>query len=346
MSKTRQLLHGDLTYSHAKAKEINILHQLSYPGQQTQFFALLQNKCSWIRVIVAHHRNLPSINACQKRQSGNRGLVHFPLPHRIGENFRRGNRNKKIRCEAGTYAWFGMATGETFTRTENLPVLTRCIQDLHHRVLFFLGRPSPSIYPLSMLSSTWSLKREDVKIPLHRIGSFIINNNRFICFKNRLLSLGIQDLENKRILTDISQDYIRLRYQLNAINNLVNYIYQISSFTTIRVIFLLFFNRNYRRGPFIFSLTDLYPSNIFVDKNWNITALTKKEGSCFSIYKDSFSVSLQLLYIMSVVWYKGTFWYNLALSSPTGRFAIFDKELQPRFIDKYTDHDAFYEIIP
>ncbi|KAB8261743.1 hypothetical protein BDV32DRAFT_157773 [Aspergillus pseudonomiae] len=324
MSKTRQLLHGDLTYSHAKAKEINILHQLSYPGQQTQFFALLQNKCSWIRVIVAHHRNLPSINACQKRQSGNRGLVHFPLPHRIGENFRRGNRNKKIRCEAGTYAWFGMATGETFTRTENLPVLTRCIQDLHHRVLFFLGRPSPSIYPLSMLSSTWSLKREDVKIPLHRIGSFIINNNRFIY------------LENKRILTDISQDYMystvdfyiidilslnnsRLRYQLNAINNLVNYIYQISSFTTIR-------------------LTRMAVDRIISSKYNNIrlefmSALTKKEGSCFSIYKDSFSVSLQLLYIMSVV-------------CPTGRFAIFDKELQPRFIDKYTDHDAFYEIIP
>lgn len=129
MSKTRQLLHEELTYSHTKTKEINTLHQLSYPSQQAQFFTLLQSKCSWIRVIVAHHLNLPSIDACQvadvgewlhgsfnvcipvtilgwnqKQQSENRILVRFLLPYRIGENFRPRNRDKKVRCEAGTYA--------------------------------------------------------------------------------------------------------------------------------------------------------------------------------------------------------------------------------------------------
>lgn len=153
MPKTRRLLHEELTYSRAKSKEINVLHQLNYPSQQSQFFTLLQSKRSWIRVIVAHHLNLPSSNTCQvadvgewlhgsfnvcipvtilewnqKQQSGHRVLVRFPLPYRIGENFRPGNGDEKVRCEAGTYAWieencpdipiprlygFGMATGET-----------------------------------------------------------------------------------------------------------------------------------------------------------------------------------------------------------------------------------------
>ncbi|KAB8213342.1 hypothetical protein BDV33DRAFT_66606 [Aspergillus novoparasiticus] len=493
MPKTRQLLHEELTYSHAKSKETNILHQLKYPSQQSQFFTLLQSKRSWIRVIVAHHLNLPSSNACQvadvgewlhgsfnvcipvtilewnqKQQSGHRVLVRFPLPYRIGEDFRPGNGDEKVRCEAGTYAWieencpdipiprlygFGMATGETFTRTENLPILTRWIQHLRQRVLLLLGRPTPSRYirhqrrtevPKSgwpnvgyliieyieetkgkMLSSTWSLKRDDVKLrknffrdlsriylslsrtPLPRIGSFIIDNNGFICLQNRPLSLGIQDLENERIPTDMPRDYTystvdsyivdilslhdsRLLHQPNAINDLGDYIYQTSSLTTMRAISSSFFHRDLRRGPFIFSLTDLHPSNIFVDENWNITslvdlewacslpiemiqpphwltsmavdrivsseyntsrlefmsALTNEEGSRSPTCKDLFPISLKLSGIMSAAWDKGTFWYSLALSSPTGLFAIFYKELQPRFINKCPDHGSFHQIMP
>jgi hypothetical protein len=50
------------------------------------------------------------------------------LPYRVGEAFRPGNGDKKVRCEAGTYAWlqencadvpiprlygFALSTGET-----------------------------------------------------------------------------------------------------------------------------------------------------------------------------------------------------------------------------------------
>lgn len=276
-----------------------------------------------------------------------------------------------------------------------------------------------------MLSSTWSLKRNDVKLrknlfrdlsriylslsrtPLPRIGSFIIDNNGFICLQNRPLSLGIQDLENERIPTDMPRDYTystvdsyiadilslhdnRLRHQPNAINDLGDYIYQTSSLTTMRAISSSFFHRDLRRGPFIFSLTDLHPSNIFVDENWNITslvdlewacslpiemiqpphwltsmavdrivsseyntsrlefmsALTNEEGSRSPTCKDRFPISLKLSGIMSAAWDKGTFWYSLALSSPTGLFAIFDKELQPRFIKKCPDHGSFHQIMP
>jgi hypothetical protein len=153
MPKTRRLLREEITYSVAKDSEVNVLHRLSWPSQEAQFFSLLESKRSWIRGIVAHHLNLRSANACQvadvrewlhgsfnvcvpvtisewnqKQQVGDRVLVRFPLPYRIGENFRPGNGDEKVRCEAGTYAWleencpdipiprlygFELATGET-----------------------------------------------------------------------------------------------------------------------------------------------------------------------------------------------------------------------------------------
>lgn len=152
MPKTRRLLREEITYSVAKEKEVNILHQLSYPSQEAQFFALLKSKQSCIRAIVSHHLNLRSTSTCQvadveewlrgsynvyipvtivewnqKQPAGNRVLVRIPLPYRVGEDYRPGNGDEKVRCEAGTYAWleencpeipiprlygFAMSTGE------------------------------------------------------------------------------------------------------------------------------------------------------------------------------------------------------------------------------------------
>lgn len=64
----------------------------------------------------------------QKKQPGGRVLLRFPLPYRVGDAFRPGNGDEKIRCEAGAYAWlqencpdvpipqlygFSTSTGET-----------------------------------------------------------------------------------------------------------------------------------------------------------------------------------------------------------------------------------------
>lgn len=183
----------------------------------------------------------------------------------------------------------------------------------------------------------------------------------------------------------------RLPYQPNAINDLGDYIYQTARLTTMQAIFPSFFNRDLRRGPFIYSLTDLHQSNIFVDDNWHITSLVDLEWACalpiemvhppywltstavdrivsdehnevrsafmsalateeksyfsHSSNRDS-SAPLTLSRLMGVAWDRGTFWYSLALSSPTGLFTIFDKELQSRFINKCPDHDAFDQIMP
>lgn len=63
-----------------------------------------------------------------RQQPRKRVILRFPLPYRIGDDFRPGNGDEKIQCEAGTYAWlqqncpdipiprlygFALSTGET-----------------------------------------------------------------------------------------------------------------------------------------------------------------------------------------------------------------------------------------
>ncbi|KAG2001095.1 hypothetical protein GB937_010517 [Aspergillus fischeri] len=51
--------------------------------------------------------------------------------------------------------------------------------------------------------------------------------------------------------------------------------------------------------------------------------------------------SLQLSAIMEESWRVGTFWYTLALTSPTSLFTVFYKQIQPRFLKNYPEHDTF-----
>ncbi|OAT14135.1 hypothetical protein BDBG_09218 [Blastomyces gilchristii SLH14081] len=119
MPVIRRLLREEITYSSANEKEVNILHRLSYPSQESQFFALLHRRCNWVRAIIAHHLNLESPDECDvdvenwlhgsynkgKKRPGDRVMLRLPLPYHVGEAFRLGNADERVRCEAGTYAW-------------------------------------------------------------------------------------------------------------------------------------------------------------------------------------------------------------------------------------------------
>jgi hypothetical protein len=157
-----------------------------------------------------------------------------------------------------------------------------------------------------MLSNTWPEKQHDInlrtnffrdlsrillstsRIPLPQIGSFSIDSGGFLCLNNRPLSIEIQELENEKVSIDIPRDctyssvesYVadilcthdsRLRDQPNAVNNIQDCGYQMSALAAMRTITPLVFRRDFRRGPFVFTLTDLHQSNIFVDDNWHIT---------------------------------------------------------------------------
>ncbi|EKV04256.1 hypothetical protein PDIG_90130 [Penicillium digitatum PHI26] len=151
--RTRRLLREEITYSLAKEREVNILHQLGYFDQQCHFFSHLYARREWMKAIIAHHLGFRSTDMChiakmddwfrgsfnvcvpvtienwkERQQPGLRVILRFPLPYRVGEGFRPGNGDEKIRCEAGAYAWlqqncpdvpiarlygFAMSTGET-----------------------------------------------------------------------------------------------------------------------------------------------------------------------------------------------------------------------------------------
>jgi hypothetical protein len=167
----------------------------------------------------------------------------------------------------------------------------------------------------TMLSNTWIDSRYDIKLrtnlfrglsrillsisrhPLPRIGSFVINEKGFLVLANRPLSIQIQQLENKEIPTGINRGYTystinsyladvlafhdnRFRYQPNAVNNLGDCVFQLSSLSAMRTVSRSFFQRGFRRGPFVFSLTDIHQSNIFINADWNVTCLVDLEWAC------------------------------------------------------------------
>lgn len=146
----RRLLHEEITYSVAKEKDYNVLHELNYWNQRTQFFKHIQSHQQLLQKIVAYHLGVSSgichvaeprqwvhgsFNVCisididaTARHSGRRVMIRLPLPYKLGEDKHPGNIDEKIRCEAGTYVWlqencptipipklygFGMLTGQS-----------------------------------------------------------------------------------------------------------------------------------------------------------------------------------------------------------------------------------------
>ncbi|KAL5338015.1 hypothetical protein BJX70DRAFT_388886 [Aspergillus crustosus] len=185
---------------------------------------------------------------------------------------------------------FGLSTG--FTRLENLPVASRYISLFIRWCRSLLNFTTPSCYVGhdnhqlngmpgyliiefiergSMLSNAWGLGRDNnelranlfrdlariflsfARVPLPRIGSFIISDNGYFRLANRPLSLGIHELENEGIPVDIPRDltyssthaYVtdlpaihdsRLYHQPNAINDQSDFTYQASILATMPMI--------------------------------------------------------------------------------------------------------------
>ncbi|WEW61117.1 hypothetical protein PRK78_006606 [Emydomyces testavorans] len=236
------------------------------------------------------------------------------------------------------------------------------------------------------------------KVPVPRIGSFIIDNHGFLELSNRPLSVEIGNLEQAQIptiprgVTYSSVDpYImdtlafhdsRLRHQPNAALDKIDCVYQMSALATMKSIMPHFFSPEFREGPFVLTLTDLHRSNILVDKDWNITCIIDLEFACsrpiqmlhppewltghavdqidstaydtirqefMNVFEGEekqfcFDDSTRLSSIMNQGWQTGTFWFSLALQSPTGLFAIFYDHIQPRFAKGQDRFGNFYKI--
>ncbi|PLN84892.1 hypothetical protein BDW42DRAFT_183365 [Aspergillus taichungensis] len=181
--KPRRLIRGEITYSAAKEKDTNILHELGYREQKIQFFTRLYKNRELIKNLVAHHLGITSdacrvvdvedwihgsFNVCirvdidnPKPNTEKQVMIRFPLPYRIGESPCPGNADEKVRCEVGTYAWvsekcpdvpiprlhgFGLSNGKTFTYLGALPFFSQNIERLRRWLLQLLRYPVPSLY--------------------------------------------------------------------------------------------------------------------------------------------------------------------------------------------------------
>ncbi|RDL30741.1 Uncharacterized protein BP5553_10086 [Venustampulla echinocandica] len=165
-----------------------------------------------------------------------------------------------------------------------------------------------------MLSESWEQLRHDydrrtnlfrslsriilslAQLPLPRIGSLTIDDRGVLALSNRPLTLRLHHLENEGVKTNIDRDltysttesYLldllachdsRIRFQPNSIRDEYDGRAQMAVIAAMRAIYPHFTSRDVRHGPFIFNLTDLHQSNIFVDDDWNVKFLVDLEWS-------------------------------------------------------------------
>ncbi|QPG98623.1 hypothetical protein C2857_007799 [Epichloe festucae Fl1] len=166
-----------------------------------------------------------------------------------------------------------------------------------------------------MLSDSWDEKCNDVRlqenlqrdlarimlslasVSLPRIGTFRLDGKGYLHLDNRPLSVQSTIQENEGIPLGISRyttfstvnDFVlyhlaafdnRLLYQPNAITSREDACYQMTSLAAAKTIFPQLFRKDLGNGPFVFALTDLHRSNIFVDEDWNITCIIDLEFAC------------------------------------------------------------------
>lgn len=256
----------------------------------------------------------------------------------------------------------------------------------------------------NMLSDSWAEHRNDqerrlnlfrdlsrvilqlMSIPLPRIGSWTIDDHGYLSLTNRPLTLLLHQSENLQIPTDIPRDLTytsvepyfmdllachdaRLRYQSNSIHDQGDGEAQLAALTMMRALLHHFFYRQFRSGPFFLSLTDIHPSNIFVDDQWHIKCLIDLEWAStrpveminpphwlsdqaldqLAFHLDDFSELFHefmtcfreeelavyhrdtFSQILQSSWKTGSYWYFQALESPSTLLSLFLDHIQPRF---------------
>ncbi|KAL2830854.1 hypothetical protein BDW59DRAFT_177581 [Aspergillus cavernicola] len=111
MGLGRFLLEGDLknpiTYSVAKEREDNVLHQLQYYDARESFFSHLNENTDWIQRVITLHLHLGPLDRCHVAEMKEwiSGSFNVCIPVIINCWIWPGNGDEKVLCEAGAYAW-------------------------------------------------------------------------------------------------------------------------------------------------------------------------------------------------------------------------------------------------
>lgn len=135
------------------------------------------------------------------------------------------------------------------------------------------------------------------RIPQARIGSFQFHNDGTVALTNRYLSCSLAILENDGAPRSIQRDHLhsctdsfvsdlltfhdgRFLTQPNAAFSENDCRGQMAVKSLLRAISHRYIKREHRNGPYLLKLTDVNPSNIFVDHDWNVQGLIDLEWIC------------------------------------------------------------------
>lgn len=175
--------------------------------------------------------------------------------------------------------------------------ITDFVERRQGRMLHELWPPREPADRQKMFRSLSRLLLDLIEIPLPRIGSFTVHDSGEVTLSGRPLTVPLAMLENEAIPSEIPpnttytcvETYLedllhchdtRMEHQLNAVEGFYDAEGQLGTIVAWKAIRSHFMDRSLRNGPFALQLTDLHQSNIFVDDQYNITAIIDLEWTC------------------------------------------------------------------
>ncbi|EXJ82347.1 hypothetical protein A1O3_06160 [Capronia epimyces CBS 606.96] len=263
-------------WSDTRDEDDNMLPILDRPRLQHEFLEYLQSRTEHIKTIVTQHfthvSQLPwFFRAFEYLKRGLAWIIRKPFYRPFIP------RRRPLSLKSG-YLLMDFIDAQQGTVLSNMP-------------------PPQTVEQKQNLYRSLSRIMLDLARPLPRIDSFTINNNGEISLSHRPLTLRLAVSENQDIPTEIlpqscyvtadsyfhdllkCQDLI-LQHQPNAVRSKLDAEGQMAVLTIMRSLTATFTQHHLRYGPFIFRLTDLHPGNIFVDRQYRVTAIVDLEWGC------------------------------------------------------------------
>ncbi|KKK17898.1 hypothetical protein AOCH_005580 [Aspergillus ochraceoroseus] len=258
MQRELPLLHGQISLSTALVDDDNVLQELSYPDQRFEFYVYLYQSRAVIESIVSYHMNL------NKKQTCHVGEV---------KEWMTGSFNVCILVDIDG-------------QDDNAPKRVLIRFPLPYKV-GEIQHPGNADEKLRCEAATFIWIRQNCpSIPMPRLWGFAFAQGP--CFTaiqqtpvfSRLQWDLTYSTSDSYFMDMLSYHDSRLRHAPNSIRDKADGEAQLSTLTIMRALLPHFSHRDYRRGPFIMTLTDLHQSNLFVDSDWNIKSLVDLEWTC------------------------------------------------------------------
>ncbi|KAM3543417.1 hypothetical protein ARSEF1564_003658 [Beauveria bassiana] len=356
----RSLLSGPITFTDAKARSVNILHALQYPSQKEAFYRRIEGHRALLAEVVAHHLGIKTADVDISPQ----------------EYWRHGSFNLCVNL------CVPVGFRIDYSAQPHVPKHVLIRFPLPYRV-GEAEKPGNSDEKLNCEAAT-----------LPRIGSFRLDSKGYLHLVNQPLSVQHMMHEDEGYPLDIPRNTAflnvkelvlycltafdnRLLSQPNSITSRHDALAQMSGLTVAKTIFPQLFRRELANGLFVLTLTDLHKSNIFVNKDWEITCIIDLEFACslpveflespscwledglvHKLAVDDFAPKYaefiehlrheeqlqncqeskkRFSSIMEQMWENGTFWFTLALKCPIAFNEILFDRILPSYFGVAVD---------